>query len=49
MATTLEDLQAEVIRFRDERDWAQFHTTKDLALGLQIEAGDWASKVGEDS
>jgi NTP pyrophosphatase (non-canonical NTP hydrolase) len=26
--------------FRDERDWAQFHNPKDLALALYIEAGE---------
>jgi NTP pyrophosphatase (non-canonical NTP hydrolase) len=26
--------------FRDERDWAQFHNPKDLALALNIEAGE---------
>jgi NTP pyrophosphatase (non-canonical NTP hydrolase) len=39
---TLAELQAAAIRFRDERDWAQFHTPKDLALGLSIEAGELA-------
>ena len=33
-------LTDEVIRFRDERDWAQFHRLKDLAMGLSIEAGE---------
>lgn len=28
------------IAFRDERDWAQFHNPKDLALGLSIEAAE---------
>jgi NTP pyrophosphatase (non-canonical NTP hydrolase) len=27
-------------RFRDERDWAQFHNAKDLALALGVEAGE---------
>jgi len=26
--------------FRDERDWSQFHNTKDLALAISIEAGE---------
>jgi NTP pyrophosphatase (non-canonical NTP hydrolase) len=39
---TLAELQAEAIRFRDERDWAQFHAPKDLALGLTVEAGELA-------
>lgn len=29
-----------LIKFRDERDWEQFHTAKDLALALNIEAGE---------
>ncbi|MCC7091751.1 MAG: nucleotide pyrophosphohydrolase [Nitrosomonas sp.] len=29
-----------LIKFRDERDWAQFHTAKDLTLALNIEAGE---------
>jgi hypothetical protein len=27
-------------KFRDERDWAQFHNPKDLAIALSIEAGE---------
>lgn len=31
----------EVLRkFRDERDWAQFHNAKDLAMALNIEAAE---------
>jgi NTP pyrophosphatase (non-canonical NTP hydrolase) len=29
-----------LIKFRDERDWKQFHNTKNLALGLFIEAAE---------
>lgn len=29
-----------LLKFRDERDWAQFHNPKDLALALNIEAGE---------
>lgn len=29
-----------LLKFRDERDWAQFHNSKDLALALNIEAGE---------
>ena len=42
MSTTLEELQAEVVRFRDAREWARFHTPKNLAMGLGIEAGELA-------
>ncbi len=29
-----------IIKFRDERDWAQFHNSKDLAVALNVEAGE---------
>ena len=35
--TQLTDL---IRKFRDERDWAQFHNAKDLATGLSIEAAE---------
>lgn len=34
------DLQKALVQFRDERDWAQFHNPKDLALALSIEAAE---------
>ena len=27
-------------KFRDERDWEQFHNPKDLALAINVEAGE---------
>ena len=36
----LDRLREEVLRFRDERDWGQFHNAKDLALGLSVEASE---------
>lgn len=36
----LQDLINELVRFRDERDWNQFHNAKDLALAISIEAGE---------
>lgn len=39
MSDTQEITQA-LLDFRDERDWAQFHNPKDLALALNIEAGE---------
>ena len=29
-----------VLRFRDDRDWRQFHTPKDLAISLTLEAAE---------
>ncbi|MCG6877640.1 MAG: nucleotide pyrophosphohydrolase [Deltaproteobacteria bacterium] len=34
------DLREEVIRFRDARNWEQFHDPKNLAMGLSIECGE---------
>jgi NTP pyrophosphatase (non-canonical NTP hydrolase) len=36
----LADLQRELAQFRDERDWLQFHSLKDLAAAVAIEAGE---------
>lgn len=36
----IEQLTEILRQFRDERDWAQFHNAKDLALALNIEAGE---------
>jgi len=33
-------LMAEVCRFRDERDWSQFHTPKNLAAAIAVEAAE---------
>lgn len=30
----------ELIKFRDERDWKQFHDSKNLALAISIEAAE---------
>lgn len=30
----------ELIKFRNDRDWEQFHNPKDLAVALNIEAGE---------
>ena len=29
-----------VIQFRDDRDWKQFHTPKDLAISMSLEAAE---------
>jgi dCTP diphosphatase len=38
--TTLEELTKLVTRFRAERDWAQFHTPKELAISLVVESAE---------
>ena len=42
MSDSFADLQDAAVRFRDERDWRQFHRPKDLALGVVTEAGELA-------
>ncbi|MEI6239989.1 MAG: MazG-like family protein [Planctomycetia bacterium] len=39
-ADTLAELTAAVAAFRDDRDWAQFHTPKNLAAAIAIEAAE---------
>ena len=36
----LEELRKAIVQFTHERDWAQFHNGKDLALALSIEASE---------
>ena len=36
----IDNITSEIIKFRDERDWEQFHNGKDLALALSIEAAE---------
>jgi len=53
MADSLTELQGAIDAFIDERDWAQFHAPKNLAMGVAIEAAEimehflWCS--GEES
>ena len=37
---SITDLMREVAAFRDARDWSQFHTPKDLASAIAIEAAE---------
>jgi dCTP diphosphatase len=36
----LKELQKIIINFRDEREWKQFHTPKNLAVSISIESGE---------
>jgi NTP pyrophosphatase (non-canonical NTP hydrolase) len=36
----IEELIEKVLKFRDERDWKQFHTPENLAKAINIEAGE---------
>lgn len=36
----IKEITKAIIKFRNERDWAQFHNPKDLALAISIESGE---------
>jgi NTP pyrophosphatase (non-canonical NTP hydrolase) len=36
----IEEITKELLKFRNERDWEQFHNPKDLALAINVEAGE---------
>ncbi|HEX7456664.1 MAG TPA: nucleotide pyrophosphohydrolase, partial [Candidatus Nanoarchaeia archaeon] len=36
----IKELQKLIVKFRDARDWKQFHNPKDLALSLTLEAAE---------
>ena len=37
---TLEELKQSVAAFAEERDWIQYHSLKNLAMSISIEAGE---------
>lgn len=49
----LRELIEEIVRFRDARDWGQFHTPRNLAMALSVEAAEllerflWTADVDE--
>jgi NTP pyrophosphatase (non-canonical NTP hydrolase) len=51
----IEHITAAVVNFRDERDWAQFHDSKNLAAAISIEAAElnelflWKSTVQSET
>ncbi|WP_262712206.1 nucleotide pyrophosphohydrolase [Chryseobacterium sp.] len=40
MMEDINSLITQIVNFRDERDWKQFHNSKDLALALSVEASE---------
>ncbi len=38
--TTLQELKEKVQKFCEERNWDQFHSPKELAIGMSIEASE---------
>ena len=41
MKLDLSNIQERIVRFRDERDWKQFHNPKDLAISLVLESNEF--------
>ena len=37
---SFDELVRQVLAFRDERDWRQFHSPKDLAISISLEAAE---------
>jgi NTP pyrophosphatase (non-canonical NTP hydrolase) len=44
-AMTIDELLKQVLAFRDERDWKQFHTLRNLIVSTSIEAGELLETV----
>jgi len=40
IVTDLQEITQALLKFRNEREWEQFHNPKDLALAISIEAGE---------
>lgn len=38
--TDIDLITQELLKFRNDRDWAQFHNPKDLALAISVESGE---------
>ena len=44
----IEEILMHLQKFNKERDWEQFHNAKDLALAINVEAGELLWKKPED-
>lgn len=40
MSKDLQILKEKILQFRNDRDWGQFHTLKDLIISLNLEASE---------
>jgi dCTP diphosphatase len=49
MADTLDDLRMRINTFVAERDWAQFHTPKNLAMAMIVEAAELVEQFQWDT
>ena len=41
-----EETIKEILKFRDDRDWKQFHNPKDLAISISLEAAELLEVFG---
>jgi dCTP diphosphatase len=49
MADTLDDLRTRINTFVAERDWAQFHSPKNLAMAMIVEAAELVEQFQWDT
>jgi len=49
MADSINDLRARIDAFVQERDWAQFHTPKNLAMAMIVEAAELVEQFQWDT
>ncbi len=49
MADSLDDLRTHINAFVTERDWAQFHTPKNLAMAMIVEAAELVEQFQWDT
>jgi dCTP diphosphatase len=49
MADSLDDLREKINAFVAERDWAQFHTPKNLAMAMIVEAAELVEQFQWDT
>ena len=49
MNDSLDNLRARINAFVDERDWAQFHTPKNLAMAMIVEAAELVEQFQWDT
>jgi len=40
MNKNFKEIKELILQFRDDRDWKQYHTIKDLLIGMNIEVGE---------
>ena len=49
MADSLNELRSRISAFVEERDWAQFHTPKNLAMAMIVEAAELVEQFQWDT